>query len=240
MFYLFLKFILAVFLTAIPFLFHYLVKPKSMTSSKWKNSIALGENLYPSFIKKKRRLTAWLLRVYHKMKFSRNARMFFIFSFVIVLLAVQVVDFNVSNFIYAHIVKISTLHTASETSMSSLGALFNTHFISLQATPFLVCLFSFFVSTLFIYYSFSNFILTEIHNRKWLKFLLSVAIVSLTIFSLGKLFLISELLYLTLLAGIAYPNFDFDEYTKWRKRIYHSKTKSGAQPMNLAHAKLSA
>ena len=124
--------------------------------------------------------------------------------------------------------------------MSSLGALFNTHFISLQATPFLVCLFSFFVSTLFIYYSFSNFILTEIHNRKWLKLLLSVAIVSLTIFSLGKLFLISELLYLTLLAGIAYPNFDFDEYTKWRKRIYHSKTKSGVQPMNLAYAKLSA
>lgn len=240
MFYLFLKFILAAFLTAIPFLFHYLVKPKSMTSSKWKNSIVLGENLYPSFIKKKRKLTAWLLRVYHKMKFSRNARMFFIFSFVIVLLAVQVVDFNVSNFIYTHIVKISTLHTASEASIPFLYRLFNIDFLYLQATPFLVCLLSFFVSTLFVNYSISNFILTEIHNKKWLKLAISVAIISLTVCSLGKLFLISELLYLTLLAGIAYPNFDFEEYTKWRKRIYHCKTKSGVLPMNLAQAKLSA
>ena len=125
MFVLILKFILAFVLTAIPFVFHYWIKPKSKISPKWKNSISFLETNHPYFLRRKRMAVAWLLRVYRKMKFSRNARKFFTYILIVILLAFQVVDFQAAKYADVKLNEIATntyvkSHTNEESS-SFLG-----------------------------------------------------------------------------------------------------------------------
>ena len=65
----------------------------------------------------------------------------------------------------------------------------------------------------------SNMVLTKIHNVRWIKWAMGIAIVLLIVVSIGRLLLVAEISYLILMAGLIYPNPRFDEYGKWRRRI---------------------
>lgn len=223
MFILTLKFILAFVLTMIPFVFHYWIKPKSKESPKWENSISILENKLPSIRRKKRVVYAWLMRIYRKMKFSRNARKFFTYILIVSMLIVQVVDFQASKYAHERLADTTSIKVENNLSGSStcraMKQKASTAMLRSHITPFWAFNLCLIVTLATFSFRLADKTLTKIHNVRWIKWAMGFVIVLLIISSLGRLLLVAEISYLILMAGLIYPNPRFDEYGKWRKRI---------------------
>ena len=88
-----LKWLLAMLLTSVPFVFHYCIKPKAASSDKWRNFYSFLSARMPWLKRKALAVKAWISYVYHKMYRSDNGRKFFTLVLVICMLVFQVVDF---------------------------------------------------------------------------------------------------------------------------------------------------
>lgn len=224
MFVLFLKLILAFVLTAIPFAFRYWLKPKGENSPRWKNSISILENKLPYLLKMKRMFVAWLLRVYRKMKFSRNARKFFTYLLIVSMLIVQAVDFQASKAANEKLAEYAptsiTEHQTSKDSPCTLSDQGESiKLIQSQVTPFAEMVICLLITMAAFSYRLSDFVLTKIHNVDDVKMWLVIIITAGVMVGEGRLLLVAEIMYLILVAGLVYPNHDFQEYGKWHKRI---------------------
>lgn len=80
-----LKWLLAMLLTSVPFVFHYCIKPKAASSDKWRNFYSFLSARMPWLKRKALGVKAWISYVYHKMYRSDNGRKFFILVLVICL-----------------------------------------------------------------------------------------------------------------------------------------------------------
>lgn len=80
-----LKWLLAMLLTLVPFVFHYCIKPKAASSDKWRNFYCFLSARMPWLKRKALAVKAWISYVYHKMYRSDNGRKFFILVLVICL-----------------------------------------------------------------------------------------------------------------------------------------------------------
>lgn len=80
-----LKWLLAMLLTLVPFVFHYCIKPKAASSDKWRNFYSFLSARMPWLKRKALAVKAWVSYVYHKMYRSDNGRKFFISVLVICL-----------------------------------------------------------------------------------------------------------------------------------------------------------
>ena len=89
-----LKWLLAMLLTSVPFVFHYCIKPKAASSDKWRNLYSFLSARMPWLKRKALAVKAWISYVYHKMYRSDNGRKFFTLVLVICMMVFQVVDFN--------------------------------------------------------------------------------------------------------------------------------------------------
>lgn len=89
-----LKWLLAMLLTSVPFVFHYCIKPKAASSDKWRNFYSFLSARMPWLKRKALAVKAWISYVYHKMYKSDNGRKFFTLVLVICMLVFQVVDFH--------------------------------------------------------------------------------------------------------------------------------------------------
>lgn len=223
MFILTLKLTLAFVLTMIPFVFHYWIKPKSKDSPKWENSISILENYMPSMRRKKRIVYAWIMRIYRKMKFSRNARKFFTYILIVSMLILQVVDFQASKYAQERLEESTSLKVEKEGNGSSSCIMMkrkaSTTMLRSHITPFWAFNLCLIVTIAIFSFRLADRTLTKIHNVRWIKWIMGIAILLLIVASLGRLLLVAEISYLILIAGLIYPNPSFDEYGKWHKRI---------------------
>ena len=223
MFILVLKLILALVLTMIPFVFHYWIKPKSNESPKWKNSISILEENLPSIRRKKRIIFLWFMRFYKKMKFSRNARKFFTYILIVSMLIVQFVDFQASKYAKEHLNEATSISVENTQSRNSTCLAIkhkaSTMLLRSHTTPFWAFNLCLIITLATFSFRLSDMVLTQIHNVRWIKWVMGVAIVLLIVTSIGRLLLVAEISYLILMAGLIYPNPRFDEYGKWRRRI---------------------
>lgn len=89
-----LKWLLAMLLTSVPFVFHYCIKPKAASSDKWRNFYSFLSARMPWLKRKALAVKAWISYVYHKMYRSGNGRKFFTLVIIICMLVFQVVDFH--------------------------------------------------------------------------------------------------------------------------------------------------
>lgn len=78
-----LKWLLAMLLTSVPFVFHYCIKPKAASSDKWRNFYSFLSARMPWLKRKVLAVKAWISYVYHKMYRSDNGRKFFTLILVI-------------------------------------------------------------------------------------------------------------------------------------------------------------
>lgn len=225
MFILILKFILAFILTMIPFVFHYWVKPKSKESPKWENLISLLETKLPVVKRRKRRVYAWLVGVYRKMKFSRNARKFFTYILVVFMLIVQVVDFQASKYAQQRLGETTSIVAAKgsydKPAVVKAKRKASEMMLRSHTTPFWAFNLCLIVTLATFSFKLADMVLTKIHNVRWIKWGMGAAILLIVVLSVGRLMLVSEIAYLILLAGLIYPNPNFEEYGKWHKRITH-------------------
>lgn len=89
-----LKWLLAMLLTSVPFVFHYCIKPKAASSDKWRNFYSFLSARMPWLKRKALAVKAWISYIYHKMYRSDKGRKFFTLVLVICMLVFQVVDFH--------------------------------------------------------------------------------------------------------------------------------------------------
>lgn len=69
-----LKWLLAMLLTSVPFVFHYCIKPKAASSDKWRNFYSFLSARMPWLKRKALGVKAWISYVYHKMYRSDNGK----------------------------------------------------------------------------------------------------------------------------------------------------------------------
>lgn len=181
-----------------------------------------GGNL-PSIRRKKRIIFLWFMRFYKKMKFSRNARKFFTYILIVSMLIVQFVDFQASKYAKEHLNEATSIRVENTQPRNStcLAIKHKTSAMLLRShtTPFWAFNLCLIITLATFSFRLSDMVLTKIHNVRWIKWAMGIAIVLLIVVSIGRLLLVAEISYLILMAGLIYPNPRFDEYGKWRRRI---------------------
>lgn len=212
-----LKLILAMVLTMVPFVFHYWVKPKGKTSQKWSSSYSFLASKMPWISRKVRTMKAWLSYVYQKMHRSHNGRKFFILVLLIAMLLYQVVDFHAAQEAYRlqaeygslgkelsltpYYITLPMIDSRVELGpkplMDSVLYPFFTHFwVYPLAMMLTLPLFS---------YKVADGILLRIHGSWLLQIILAFLSVAMAAMDYGRVFLLSELLFFLLMAGMVYP-----------------------------------
>ena len=219
----YLKIILAFLLSAVPFLYVTLIKPKRETSSVWRNMFtAIGSQL-PRLKAVKTACSKFLHRLYEGMKRSDNFRKFFTLITLLLMIAVQFIDFSASIEIARGIREISQSDAETygeiETRIAHTIAVYGSLMSKPHATVLAACL----SMTLFVFGS-ANWLLTRLHNSR--KFFFFIALVTLIIlFTSPRYFIVVEIMEMMLMAALIYPNKIATPDPKGRKDIPNGQNK---------------
>lgn len=225
-----LKLILFVVLTSIPFMYHFLIKPRRDSVKKYRNIFTA---MQPQMTRI-RKLVYWLetriINFYDKMKRAKKARKFFTLILLLFLIGVQAID----NFASGEVV--STYKTMSrENRLDQLSvtgkrtaAPFMQRSLNNCLYPFLtrpiVYLITFGMTLLLFSYKLANKVLTIIHNSRKVLIVLSCLIIMFSFFDEGRYMLLSEVLFVTTMAGLFYPNFHGKMNPRGKKPIPQENT----------------
>lgn len=201
---LYIKIFVALFLSALPFIFKHLILPKKESSAACRNIFTAMWSAKPFLTKTRHRLFKISIRIYNALKQSLEARKFFALILFLVLLTVVMIDFNASASV-ARIVNKSAQESAYQTE--KLIALYNEYkpyitfrYATLLAGVMVIPFFSFKVTDRILVWlqGKREFLMTAITT---LLFVLYSAF-----FSTGRNLVIVQLLYIILGASILYPS----------------------------------
>ena len=118
---LYFKIILALLLSAIPFLFKHFILPKRESSPACRNAITAAASAMPYLKRWRRKYFNISIRIYNAMKHSIEARKFFTLLMLLVLLTITMVDFNASATIATALNIKPVLHVDNEGKLVGLG-----------------------------------------------------------------------------------------------------------------------
>lgn len=219
----YLKLILAVLLSAIPFLYVSLIKPKREASSVWRNMFtAMGSQL-PRLKAVKTACSRFLHRLYDGMKSSDNFRKFFTLIALLLMIVVQYIDFSTSTEI-AHGIKAvaessskNTAETISE--VNQIIAVYGPLMSKPHATVLAACL-----SMLLFASGPANWLLTRLHNSRRIFFFAALVTLFFLLFS-PRYLVVGEIIEIILMAALIYPNKITSPNPKGRKDISNEKNR---------------
>lgn len=203
------KIILALLLSALPFFYISYIRPKEKTSPIWRNMFtALGTQM-PRLRAAKNAVGKFFHRLYDGMKKSDNFRKFFSLITLLLMIAVQFVDFSATMNVASMIQDAS--HDSQQTAqiIAVYGPLMTRPHASVLAACLSLTLFS---------YTAADWLLTRLHNRR--KFFFGVALMALIVlFSSPRYLIVTEVLEMMLMAALIYPNKIPSQDPKGRKPI---------------------
>lgn len=231
-----LKLVLFAILTSIPFIYHFMIKPRRESMKKYRNVFtAVGPQL--SKLKKLIwRIITHIINFYDKMKYREKPRKLFTLLLLFSLICIQGVDNFASGEVattYKTMAKEKRLDQLSMTGKKT-AAPFMKRKMSNYLYPFLtrpiVYLVSFALTLLFFSYRIADWILTLIHNGKNTLFIVSGIIIFFSFFDEGRYMLFSEVLFVIVMSALFYPNFRGSLPPKGRKPIpvFKKKTRLAA------------
>ena len=203
------KIILAFLLSALPFFYMSYIRPKEKTSPVWRNMFtALGTQM-PRLRTVKKTFGKFFHRLYDGMKKSDNFRKFFTLVTLLLMIAVQFVDFSASTSIARMLQEAS--HDSHETA--KMIAVYGTLMTRPHASVLAACL-----SLILFSYTAADWLLTRLHNRRKLFF--GVALITLVVlFASPRYLIVTEVLEMMLMAALIYPNKIPSQDPKGRKPI---------------------
>lgn len=220
-----LKLILFVVLTTIPFLYHFLIKPRRESVKNYRNVFAAAQPHMSKIKKLAWRLGTYIINFYDKMKHREKPRKFFTLLILLFLLCIQGVDNFASGEVAATYKTMAKEKRLEQLSISGkkTAAPFMQRKMNNYLYPFLtrpvIYLLTFGITLLFFSYKLANRIFTEIHNSKKILIAISCIIILFSFFDEGRYILLSEVLYVITMAALFYPNFQDFEAPKGRKTI---------------------
>lgn len=211
------KIILAFLLSALPFFYISFIRPKEKTSPVWRNMFtALGTQM-PRLRAAKRAVGKFFHRLYEGMKKSDNFRKFFSLVTLLLMIAVQFIDFSASTEIARGIREISQSDAETygeiEKQLSHTIAIYGPLMSKPHASVLAACL-----SLILFSYTAADWLLTKLHNRR--KFFFAIALLALIVLFLSPRYIIvTEVLEMILMAAFIYPNKIPSQDPKGRKPI---------------------
>ena len=220
-----LKLILFVVLTSIPFLYHFLIKPRRESVKKYRNVFTAAQPHMSKLKKSVWRIGTHLINFHDKMKHREKPRKFFTLLLLLFLLGIQGVDNFASGEVaatYKTMAKEKRLDQLSISGKKTAAPFMQRKMIN-SLYPFLtrplVYLITFGMTLLFFSYKLANRILTKIHNSKRILIGVSCVIILFSFFDEGRYILLSEVLFVIAMAALFYPNFHDPAAPKGRKSI---------------------
>lgn len=190
------KIILAFLLSALPFFYISFIRPKEKTSPVWRNIFtALGTQM-PRLRAAKNAVGKFFHRLYDGMKKSNNFRKFFSLITLLLMIAVQFVDFSAT----MNVAKMIQDASQDSQQTAQIIAVYGTLMTRPHASVLAACL----SLTLFSYTA-ADWLLSRLHNRR--KFFFGVALMALIVlFSSPRYLIVTEVLEMMLMAALIYPN----------------------------------
>ena len=192
-----LKWLLAMLLTLVPFVFHYCIKPKAASSDKWRNFYSFLSARMPWLKRKAFAVKAWISYVYHKMYRSDNGRKFFTLVLVICMLAAKGKALRLT----PYYIGLPGIDGEVELDPKS--------FMENVLYPFQTSLWVYMVAlvmTLLLFsYRLADRVLVGIHGSRCLQILLASLAIVVAVVDCGRAFLLGELIFILLMAGMVYP-----------------------------------
>ena len=201
---LYLKIALALFLSAIPFLFKHLVLPRKESSPACRNMLSAFGAARPFLNRYRRKLFNISIRIYNAMKHSIEARKFFSLILLLVLLTIAMVDFNASAGIARKVTKAAQESGSQTEALIGLYTVYSPYLTFRYAT-----LFAGLMIIPFFSFRLTDRILTRLSGSRRLFAAMSTATLVLLAMSAfwasGRNIVIVELLFVILGAAYAYP-----------------------------------
>lgn len=211
-----LKVVLALLLTLVPFVFHYVIKPKASSSPKWRSFYSFLSTKMPCIRRKVAKVKAWISYVYGKMHRSRNGRKFFILVLLVMMLVFQVVDYHAARQAYQLLgesalpsgtMSLTPYHIRvpflGEVMMPGSGKLLESLLYPFLTQAWLCHCPGIHYDA--VSYRLADRILLRIHASRILQISLASVAILMVVVSMGRCFLLFELLMMLLMAGIIYP-----------------------------------
>ena len=195
MVYLYIKIILAILLSAIPFIFSIFIKPKTK-DGKWKNVFTLSDINSEKVANGAGKIRKFIMRIYEAMKYSDNARKFFIMLLIITMIVVQWIDSEATQTAVKAIIGNRENVYLDKESMIKFFPFITSPIVTISSMIYTLMLFR---------YKWSNKLLTKIHSSNKITILLCVIIIVSMIIGRGRFFLLGEILFLTLIWGTIIP-----------------------------------
>ena len=220
-----LKLVLFFVLTSIPFLYHFLIKPRRESIKRYRNAFTAVQPQISKLKKGIWRLGTYLINFYDKMKRREKPRKFFTLLLLLSLLFFQGADNFASSEVAATYKTMAKENRLDELSISGkkTAAPFMQRKFSNCLYPFLtrpvVYLVCFSLTLIFFSYRMADWILTIIHNSKKTLLVLSTIIIFFSVFDEGRYMLFSEVLFIIVMGALFYPNFHGGLPPKGRKSI---------------------
>lgn len=219
----YLKLILAFLLSAVPFLYVLFIKPKRETSSVWRNMFTVIGSQLPRLKAVKTACSRFFHRLYEGMKRSDNFRKFFSLITLLLMIAVQFIDFSASTEIARGIREISQSDAETygeiEKQLSHTIAIYGPLMTKPHATVLAACL-----SLSLFAYSSANWLLTKLRNSRRI-FFFTALITLFFLFASPRYFIVAEVMEMMLMAAVIYPNKIASPDPKGRKGIPDERNK---------------
>ena len=201
---LYLKIVLALFLSAIPFLFKHLILPRRDSSPESRNFFAAVGAARPFIKKRQHKLFNISIRIYNAMKYSTEARKFFSLVLLLVLLTIAMVDFNASAGIARKVTKAAQESGSQTETMIGLYTVYRPYLTFRYATLLAVLMVIPFFS-----YKLTDRILSKLASGRRLFAVVTAVTLCLLVMSAfwssGRNIIIIQMLFVILGAASVYP-----------------------------------
>lgn len=201
---LYAKIVLALALTAIPFLFKYLILPKKDNSVAYRNAFGAIWSTKSFMAKYRKKYFNISIKIYNALKQSREARKFFSLILLLLILTVVMVDLNASASVARKVNKAAQECAYQTDKLVELYTEYRPYitfrYATLLAGLMVIPFFSFKATDRIMVWLQGNkaFLMTSITTL--------LLLIYSTIFSAGRSIVVIELIYIILGASIIYPS----------------------------------
>ena len=211
--YLYIKIILAILLSAIPFLFAIFIKPKAK-EGKWKNVFTLSNINSEKVASGAGKIRIFIKKIYEAMKYSDNARKFFIMLLIIIMIVFQWIDSEATQTAIREVIgNRENVHLERE-SIEMFFPFITSPIVTILSMIYTLILFR---------YKWSNKLLTKIGTSKKVIVLIVAMIMLSIVVGNGHFFLLGEILFLTLIWALILPKKKGEGYPDGGTRIKREK-----------------
>lgn len=220
-----LKLVLFFILTSIPFIYHFMIKPRKESVKRYRNAFTAIQPQMSKIGKLVWRLTTYIINFYDKMKRREKPRKFFTLILLLFLISIQGIDNFASSevaTVYKTMAKEKKLDQLSVSGKRTAEPFMQrkmSNFLYPFLTRPIVYLVTFGFTLLFFSYRMADYMLTILHNNRGTQFFVCGSIVFFSFFDEGRYMLFSEVFFVVIMAAFFYPNFYGETSPKGRKPI---------------------